>query len=107
VNRAVVVSIANQKLSVRSGGQEGYVREVAEFVNDKIREVMERTKTASTLTASLLACMNIADEMLRSKGEREIIEGRAMKKVRDLISMTAPRDHRHRLRAPHGPAPSS
>jgi cell division protein ZapA (FtsZ GTPase activity inhibitor) len=83
--KSVAVSILNQKLTVRTDADEPYVKEVAGFVSGKIQEVMDRTKSASTLTAALLACLNIADELFRYKEGRKASSFKAANKVRDLI----------------------
>jgi cell division protein ZapA len=87
--RSFAVSILNQRLTVRSDADEGYVKEVASFVNERIQEAIERNKTASTLTAALLACLNIADELFRGRRMKEARSVRAAQKVRDLIGLIA------------------
>lgn len=72
---------------VRSDGDEDYVNRVAGHVDRRIQEVMERTKTASTLTAALLACLNIADELLRSQEGQVTTSKKTAVKIRDMIRL--------------------
>ena len=82
-----VVSILNQKLTVRTDADDHHVGQVAGFVGGKIQEVMDRTKSASTLTAALLTCLNIADELFRRReGEKEA-QSQAAKKMKELITL--------------------
>lgn len=81
------VTILNQKLTIRTDRDETYVRKAADFVNKKIEEVTNKTKTVSTLTATLLVCMNIADELFQSKKESEKNNLNTAEKVRSVISL--------------------
>lgn len=87
MKRPFVISILNQKLTVQSDADEQYVNRVAGFVNSKVQEVVGKAKTASTLTASLLACLNIADEFFRYQEKKRNDSLRVSQKVRDLICM--------------------
>jgi len=87
VNQPHNVTILNQKLTIRTDHDGVYVREVADFVNQKIEDVMSRAKTVSTLTAALLVCMNVADELIQSKKESQKINLNTAEKVRSVISL--------------------
>ena len=80
-----VVSLLNQKLTVQSDASEDYVKGVAAFVEGRIREAMEKTKTASVLTSALLASLNMADEMFNQKEAKKTHLSRIEKRVRELI----------------------
>lgn len=72
---------------IRSEADGAYVDQVAGYVNGKVQEVLDRTKTASTLTASLLACLNVADELFQERKGKKDARGRAAKKVREIIGL--------------------
>jgi len=72
-------------LVVRTDADEAHVDQVAKLVNSKIQEAMDGTKTASTLTAALLTCLNLADELLNLKQVDEGSKETVAKKLRDLI----------------------
>ena len=74
-------------MTVQSDADERHVKQVAGFVNSKVQEIVEKAKTASTLTASLMACLNIADEFFRYKEKKNADSVKAAQKVRDLIQM--------------------
>ena len=81
------VSVLSQKLVIRSEADGAYVDQVAGYVNGKVQQVLDQTKTASTLTASLLACLNVADELFQERRGRKDARGRAAKKVREIIGL--------------------
>lgn len=70
---------------VRSDADDAHVDAVSELVNSKIQEVMEGMKTASTLTAALLTCLNLADELLNLRQDGGGSKAKLAKKIRDLI----------------------
>ena len=87
VKKAVVVSILDQRLNVRSDGDEAYITQVSEYVTEKIREVTERAKNVPTLSVALLACLNIADEFFRYRENKEKSFSKAEKKIGELIDL--------------------
>jgi cell division protein ZapA len=60
------VEILGQEYTVKSDEGEERVKDIAEYVNRKIKEVSERTKTVSTLNLAILAAMNIANDYLEA-----------------------------------------
>jgi cell division protein ZapA len=86
VKRSHVVSILNQKLAVRGEDDEEYVKKIADFVECNVKEVLEKSKTASQLTAALLACLNIADELFRTRESKSKEVREVAQKVKGLIA---------------------
>ena len=87
MKKSHVVTILNQKLVVRSDASDEAVTEVAGLVSGRIQEVFDRTKSASILTAALLACLNLADELQQQKKLKGASGGRAAQKVREIIRL--------------------
>lgn len=56
------VTIYGQTYQLRGNGDAAYLRELAEIVDSKMREIAEATATADTLKIAILASLNIADE---------------------------------------------
>ena len=87
MNKTTEITILGQKLVVKSESDQDYVVEVAHFVDNKIKEIIQNTKSVASLNVAILAAMNIADEYFRLKRDRdkkfEIVE----KKVQDLIEL--------------------
>jgi len=85
MKKVMTVSVLDQNLTVRSDSNEDQLTRVSDFVNQKIREVTSKAKNASTLTAALLACMNIANEYLQLREA----QAEAQNKVRELVGLVA------------------
>jgi cell division protein ZapA (FtsZ GTPase activity inhibitor) len=79
------VTVLEQQLVIRSDADEACVKRVASFVEGKIQEVLEKTKTASTLQATLLAFLNIADELLKNREEGEELRLQVVEKLRSIV----------------------
>ncbi len=67
------IKILGQELSVLSNARDTYVADVVQYVNDKAAEVEKATRNQTTLNICILVALNIADEYLKLKGEREEI----------------------------------
>ena len=87
IRKPIEVSIMGQKLQVRSASTEDYVSRVANFVNDRINEVLQSTKSVASTNVAILGAMNITDEYLRYREEKEIKIKEMEKKIQDLIEL--------------------
>lgn len=87
MNKSLQVSILNQTFTIETDADEKHVNRVASLVNKKIKEIQTQTRTASSLNVSLLACLNIADEMLRNKEDFATKSKKAEKKLEDLLEI--------------------
>ena len=87
VRKPIEVSIMGQKLQVRSASSEDYVARVANFVNDRINEVLQSTKSVASANVAILGAMNITDEFLRYREEKEQKIKEMEKKIQDLIEL--------------------
>ncbi len=63
----VPVNIFGQTYSLRADEDPGYVERLAAYVDERVREVAEKTRTADTTKLFVLAALNIADELQRLK----------------------------------------
>lgn len=69
-------SVAGVKLKVRSANDEQTVQELMSFVDDKISEAMQSTKSGSLQNAAILAALNIAEELhaIKEEAKKELDE---------------------------------
>ncbi len=58
------VRIFGQEYSVRADTNAEHVRQVAELVDEKMREVASRSSQVSTIRVAILAALNLADELV-------------------------------------------
>ena len=61
------VTIYGRTFRLRGSENEAYLRQLAEVVDGKMREVATATGTADTMKLAILACLNMADDYLRAK----------------------------------------
>lgn len=74
--RSVEVSILGSSFTIQSRYDPRYMGEVVAYLKEKIREIQAASGVQDPLKVSLLAALNVVDELLRKKGEnaREIEE---------------------------------
>ena len=65
------VEIYNQTYNIRSDGDSEYISELAEFVDNRMREISSGTLTVDSLKVAILAALHIADELHRLKKAQE------------------------------------
>jgi len=58
---------------------------VAKYVNEKMEEVLKKTKSVSTLNVAILTALNIADDLLREKEKRTALLREVGAKSKDLV----------------------
>jgi cell division protein ZapA len=96
VKRSVQVDIAGQSLAIRSDEGPEYVRELADFVDARIRELTAGKRTTINMQrVALLAALQIADELLRERDlHARFVEG---VKARLSLVEAAMAEHERRL----------
>lgn len=87
MKKTMEVSVMGHKFMVKSESDDDYVVRVAEFVDQKINEVIQNTKSVASLNVAILAAMNIADEYFRFRQDRGEKFSTAEKKIKDLIEL--------------------
>jgi cell division protein ZapA len=72
---------------VQADQNEEYLKELAAYVDSKMRTVAEATRTVDTVKVAVLAALNIADEMFTLRQRQEKIEGPLRKRVEKCVSL--------------------
>jgi cell division protein ZapA len=70
MSRNVKVQIFGQMFPIQGDLDEAYMRELAEYVDEKMRTIVEMTPTVDTQKVAILAAMAIADELHSLRKER-------------------------------------
>ena len=83
--RSVVVHIAGQRYVVRSGAEEGYVKTLATFVDERIQEIQQASKRSSQSLA-VLAALNIADDLFQERQKRAELKRIVSQKSRAMLN---------------------
>ena len=84
----VKVTIYGQEYTIKDPADASYIKNIAEYVDGKMREVQEELATPQVpAKVSILAAMNIADELFAQKRDRDQIKGEVESKVTSLIEI--------------------
>jgi cell division protein ZapA len=69
INKILEIEIFDQKYRIRVKGEEDekYISHLTSYVDQKMREVAVKSKSADTVKIAVLAALNIADEFLLSQ----------------------------------------
>jgi len=68
---SVEVYILGQRYSIKGNAPEEHIRNLASYVDKKLREVYNTSANITPVKASILAALDIADELFRLKNEQE------------------------------------
>jgi cell division protein ZapA len=83
----VKVEIYGQSYNVQGEEDDAYVRQLAAFVDEKMRSVSEATRTVDSLRVAILAALNIADELHTLRTSQESMEGPVRKRVERCVTL--------------------
>jgi cell division protein ZapA len=67
------VYILGQKYTIKGDATQEYIQQLAGYVTGRIKEVSDNAPNITPLKASILAAINIADELHKLKTEQEDI----------------------------------
>ncbi len=67
----VQVHILGQQLPLRTEADPSYAVELAEFVDQRMREVTKMLPVASVSKGAILASLNIADELFKERANKQ------------------------------------
>ena|SRR4030065_183542 len=83
--RLVEIKVFGQTYTVKTDAEEDYIQEVAKYVNEKMDEVLKKTKSVSSLNVAILTALNIADDLLKEKEKRITLLREIGEKSKDLV----------------------
>jgi cell division protein ZapA len=83
--RLVEIKVFGQTYTVKTDAEEAYIQEVAKYVNEKMDEVLKKTKSVSSLNVAILTALNIADDLLKEKEKRVALLREIEVKSKDLV----------------------
>lgn len=85
MDRSMQVEIYGQRYTLKGRASEAYVRELAGYVDRKMREIAEVSNVNSPAKVAILASLNIADELFQQRTLLEQKEG-VLKKAEQRVS---------------------
>lgn len=83
----ITIQIYGENYSLKAGGDPSYVKKVAAFVDEKMREISSGGKAVTTDKVAMLAALNIADEFFKSRLEWERRDQETEKKIEELLML--------------------
>ena len=86
-SETVKIEIYDQSYNVNADQNEEYLKELAAYVDAKMRSIAEATKMVDSLKVAVLAALNIADEMFTLRQRQQDIEGPLRKRVEKCVAM--------------------
>ena len=81
----VEIKVLGQTFTVKTDAGEPHIQEVAQYVNEKIDEILTKTKSVSSLNVAILAALNIADDLLKEREKRKTLLREVNLKSKDLV----------------------
>lgn len=84
--RSVVVHVGGQRYVVRSDADETYIRTLAAYVDDRLKEVQRSSKPVSSQSLAVLAALNITDELFKERQKRVELKQRIKDKSNAAIA---------------------
>ncbi len=83
---SVTIQIYGESYTLKAGGDPSYIKEVAAFVDGKMREISSEGKAITTDKVAMLAALNIADELFKARREWKLSDEETEKKIEELLS---------------------
>jgi cell division protein ZapA len=80
-NDVIDVEIFGQSYKIRGDADSKHIQKLADFVDEKMREIVDATSTVDTMKVAILASLNIADEYFQLKKELDLTERETRKRV--------------------------
>jgi len=70
--RTYKLNILGSELTLRSDDPEEHVNDVLNYVNQKIADLQSRAKSSTPQVIAILCALNIADEMIKLRKEKNM-----------------------------------
>lgn len=81
------IEIFDQTYNVQADGDEAYLRELAAFVDEKMRTVAEATRQVDSMRVAVLSALNIADELFALRKRHQQLEGPLRQRVEKCVNL--------------------
>ena len=82
------IEIYDQSYNVNSAGQnEEQLKELAAYVDGKMRDVAQATRMVDSVKVAVLAALNIADELFTLRERQQELDGPLRKRVEKCVAL--------------------
>ena len=90
LDQGIEVEICKQIYRISSDRDPEYIRQLAEYVNQKMNEVLDGTLTVDSLKVAVLTALNIADEYYSTREELIALDGVVRSKSEKMNALLEP-----------------
>jgi cell division protein ZapA len=80
----IQVEIYGQSYQIRAGADSEYIRNIARYVDIKMREIASGTPTVDSLKIAVLAALNITDEFFQMKRQKQDVDKEVERRTEKL-----------------------
>ncbi|HYC55650.1 MAG TPA: cell division protein ZapA [Candidatus Binatia bacterium] len=87
MKREIELDVAGQRLRVRTDEDEVYMRSLAGYVDEQMREIGRGQRGITSMNVAVLAALRIADEFHKLKRLQEQIDA-ALDRLADEVAVT-------------------
>lgn len=81
------IEIFDQTYNVQAEGDEAYLRELAAFVDQKMRTVADATRQVDSMRVAVLSALNIADELFTLRKHQHELEGPFRQRIEKCVNL--------------------
>ena len=89
MKRSVTVQIAGVKYALKTEEDDRYVKQMAAFVDGKIRDVQKHTRTVDTQAVAVLTALQIAEELFSERRQSGDLRKKIREKSQSLLDVLA------------------
>jgi cell division protein ZapA len=82
--RVVQIDIQGQSYAVRSELDPAYIAELATYVDEKMHQAASEIPSADSLRISVIAALNLADELFRARSAGAGIESQVLARTAEI-----------------------
>ncbi len=85
------VQIGGQRFALRGDQDERMMREMAAYVDGRMKELQKQTRTADTQSLAVLAALQITEELFKERRAREDLKKRVRERSNALLQLVTSR----------------
>ncbi len=85
--QSVEVEILGQTYSIKTEEDAAYIKKLAQYVDEKLREIYNAAPNVNHVRASIMVALGIADELFKLRREQEDVDKMIEEKTRMLSNL--------------------
>ena len=83
--RSLNLTVAGQKLSLKTDADAAYVRSLAKYVTEQMELTKNSARQVPTQQIALLTALNVADELFQARSEQQDFRRRVRAKAQSIL----------------------